>query len=238
LGPPQYPATSGPDQEPSRPCGVRRCLLKACERYFSSNQPQARYCGPSCQAAARRWRRWQASRRYRQTPQGQERRREQCRRYRDRVRQRRVAAAEPALESPEGQRPAEILEDLSTRPCDRPGCYVLFVLRACAPQQHFCSCSCRQALRCVLNREARWRWRRRRDRRRSNDVFVDCKSLAWLLTDRDPTRACRVAQGHPRSRVPGLTPSVVWAGEPGPPAAAMLGWAILARLPNALVGST
>jgi hypothetical protein len=139
----------------------RRCLLKGCERLFWPRRPRARYCSEACRQAARRWRRWQASQRYRATEQGRERRREQSRRYRQRVRERSATSAD--RESPgEGQRPASKREDFPARPCARPGCYDLF----CVPQgqacKRFCSVACRLALRRVLDREARWRARRRR----------------------------------------------------------------------------
>ena len=105
----------------------RCCLLKECQRLFWSRRPQARYCSESCRQAARQWRCWQASRRYRATDHGRERRREQAQRYRQRLRERQTASAD---EGPprEGQRPAPACEDFSTRPCDRPGCYELFAL--------------------------------------------------------------------------------------------------------------
>jgi hypothetical protein len=139
----------------------RRCLLKGCERLFRPKRPQARYCSEDCQKAARRWRRWQSSQRYRTTEQGREQRRQQGRRYRERLRERPATSADE--ESPrEGQRPASEREDFALQPCARPGCYELFPLvheHAC---QRFCSVACRLALRRVLDREARWRARRRR----------------------------------------------------------------------------
>jgi hypothetical protein len=51
-------------------------------------------------------------------------------------------------------------------PCDRPGCYVLFPIGAACQVRRFCCALCRKALRCVLEREARWRRRRRRGLRR------------------------------------------------------------------------
>jgi hypothetical protein len=149
----------------------RQCLLKGCTRWFRPSRPQTRYCSAGCRAAARRWRRWQASRRYRGSASGQERRREQSRRYRTRVqeRQRQQAAqltcAEPGAGS-EGPRPAKNPEAVAGVPCQRPGCYVLFVVTSRSPEQHFCSRSCRKALRRVRQREARWRARRRRLSRR------------------------------------------------------------------------
>jgi hypothetical protein len=43
--------------------------------------------------------------------------------------------------------------------CHRPGCYERFARTARSPRQKFCSAACRQALRRVLVREARW-WKR------------------------------------------------------------------------------
>jgi len=166
------------------PC-CRRCLLKDCERWFLPPWPQARYCSPTCREAAVRWRSWHAGQTYRATIQGKERRREQARRHRERVRQRSVLAEpaspvaliEPALPVVEtqttsdlipagpqsvGQRPAEIRPKSWGLPCSRPGCYVLFLRSPRSPDQHFCSGSCRQALRRVRQREARLRRRRER----------------------------------------------------------------------------
>ncbi len=171
------------------PC-CRRCLLKGCERWFLPPRPQARYCGPACQEAAEHWRSWYAGQRYRATIQGKQRRRDQARRRRERARQRSSLAestsqtspiepASPVIEAHTtstsdstptipadrqrvGQRPAEIPQNSCGRPCSRPGCYVLFLPSARSPDQHFCSGSCRQALRRVRQREARLRRRRRR----------------------------------------------------------------------------
>jgi hypothetical protein len=171
-----------PGQDADRTCAVRRhhprcrrCLLKGCERWFLPSRPQARYCSPHCQQAARRWRRWQATQRYRASDHGKQRRRDQSRRYRRRVRQRpdvQPVAATPASEpvatsaapplAAEGQRPAEFAEQNAGQPCQRPGCYDCFPPSPRSPQQRFCSSSCRQALRRVRQREDRCRQRRRR----------------------------------------------------------------------------
>jgi hypothetical protein len=141
----------------------RRCLLKGCERFFQPRHPQARYCGPVCQREARRWRCWRAGQTWRKTEGGRQCRRGQSCRYRQRVRQRReaerAAAEKSAEERREGQRPAGSEKKL---PCARPGCYELFVLSPRSPAQRFCSCLCRNALRRVLQREARWGRRRKR----------------------------------------------------------------------------
>jgi hypothetical protein len=141
----------------------RRCLLKGCERPFWPRRPQARYCSEDCRQAARRWRRRQASQRYRATDQGQERRRDQSRRYRQRRRERQAASADTEALG-EGQRPVSANEDSSTRRCERPGCYELFPVKHEHSCRRFCSVACRLALRRVLDREARHRERRRRRR--------------------------------------------------------------------------
>ena len=166
MGPPQYLSRCSAVQGPWQ-FRCRRCLLKGCERWFHPSHPQRRYCSEDCQQAARRWRRWHASQHYRASTQGQERRRAQSRRYRERRRQQTATleanANTPAGAAPqrEGQRPAQNLADFVWRPCRRPGCYTLFPVRPRSPGQHFCSCSCRQALRRVLDREAHWRRRHR-----------------------------------------------------------------------------
>jgi hypothetical protein len=160
----------GPTQRPSERVGVqgawrsncsprprrRSCLLKGCERPFVPSHPQARYCSVACQAGARRWRRWRACRIYRGSDQGQTRRREQSRRYRERLRQRQAGAEAPDLAPCEGQRPAQ---DLEKSCCVRPGCYELFVRSRRSPLQKCCGGLCRRALRRVREREARWRQR-------------------------------------------------------------------------------
>lgn len=141
---------------------ARSCLLKGCEQWFTPSRPQSRYCSPACVEAARRWRRAQASRRYRASGGGRERRAEQHRRYRQRQRERAAAAKSAASE---GQRAASAQGDVEVRWCARPGCYVTFVVRHARSCRRFCSVVCRLALRRVLDREERYRQRRRRWRR-------------------------------------------------------------------------
>jgi hypothetical protein len=145
-------------------CRPRRCLLKGCERWYWPRQARSHYCSEACRNAARRWRRWQASQRYRASEAGRERRREQSRRYRQRCRQRQSASADAAC-AREGQRIESAPANSSGRPCDRPGCYTLFAVSHEHPCKRFCSVACRLALRRVLDRESRYRQRRRRRRR-------------------------------------------------------------------------
>jgi hypothetical protein len=137
----------------------RRCLLKGCEQFFQPRWPQSRYCSPACRRAARQWRRWRSQQTWRKTEGGCQCRRRQSCRYRQRVRERREAEEATAEAEREGQRPAEALKE---SPCARPGCYDRFVPSRRSPHQRFCSCLCRQALRRVLQREARWGRRRKR----------------------------------------------------------------------------
>jgi hypothetical protein len=190
VGLPQYRSASARTQAPrSR---LRQCLLKGCEQPFRPSQPQQRFCSVACRQQAGQWRRWRSARSYRASEAGQESRRQQACRYRERQRQQRAACWEETLRGieeqvareateaghepeeaaqlepavpREGQRPAVNPQDFPRQPCQRPGCYVLFPLRPEVPQQRFCSCQCRLALRRVLDREAHWRWRRRRSRR-------------------------------------------------------------------------
>jgi hypothetical protein len=183
LGFLQYSAGCDRGQEAvawSRPFRCRRCLLKGCERNYRPTHPQSRYCSTACRQAARRWRRWQASRRWRSSTPGKARRREQSRRYRQRLPLRVVPELElelelepepatdvPAsLEEREGQRPATIPEGFFAQPCQRPGCYTVFAVRPHSNWQRFCCAWCRRALQRVLDREARYRRRRRAGVRR------------------------------------------------------------------------
>ena len=68
--------------------GCHRCLLKGCEDWFLPRRPQARYCSPACQKAARSWRCWHSCQRFKATAHGKKLRRDQARRYRIRLRQR------------------------------------------------------------------------------------------------------------------------------------------------------
>ena len=77
------PRTRGGPRRTRRP-RRRVCLLKDCGRVFRPQQPLARYCSEACQAEARWWRQWKARRRYRQSPNGKQKRQAQSRRYRAR----------------------------------------------------------------------------------------------------------------------------------------------------------
>jgi hypothetical protein len=166
LGPDSFHHVLPAGQETCQPRRARRCLLKDCEQWFDPPWPQSRYCSDRCAAAARRWRQVKASRRYRASDNGRAVRRKQNRRYRQRRRQRQTtqASADVAARR-EGQRPALEDQGFCERMCDRPGCYVPFVVKDEHACQRFCSLACRLALRRVLDREWRYRQRRRRWRK-------------------------------------------------------------------------
>src|SRR5579872_1097479 len=67
---------------------MRRCLLKGCDQRFCPGQARQRYCSKQCREAARKWSRWKAQQRYRETAVGQAKRNGQSRRYRERVKSR------------------------------------------------------------------------------------------------------------------------------------------------------
>ena len=90
------PRTRGGPRRTRRP-RRRVCLLKDCGRVFRPQQPMARYCSGACQAEARRWRQWKARRRYRQSPNGKQKRQAQSRRYRERRKQRQARETAAAL---------------------------------------------------------------------------------------------------------------------------------------------
>lgn len=59
---------------------LRCCLLKGCERRFHPRQARQRYCSQRCREEARKWSRWKARQRYRETAAGQQKRNGQSRR--------------------------------------------------------------------------------------------------------------------------------------------------------------
>ena len=167
--------------------GCRRCLLKGCERWFLPKRPQARFCSPACQtrraamaalacrsdatgppptannaAATRRDAIAAAGNSARLAPSHRHILLKSSPSHRWSRPEPPPTTDPPTTLSPagEGQRPDRIPEKSCGLPCDRPGCYVLFLPTPRSPLQHFCSCSCRQALRRVRQREARLRQRR------------------------------------------------------------------------------
>jgi hypothetical protein len=77
----------------------RPCLLKGCEQRFAPRQARQRYCSQRCREAARKWSRWKAQQRYRETTTGKRKRNGQSVRYRERVRRRKPAEPEAVNEA-------------------------------------------------------------------------------------------------------------------------------------------
>jgi hypothetical protein len=104
MGPSENP-TAHPEKQEGRPKRLarrprmRRCLLKGCEQRFHPRQACQRYCSAECRKAARRWSRWKAQQRYRETAAGQEKRNGQSRRYRERVKSRKTPEPEAVNEA-------------------------------------------------------------------------------------------------------------------------------------------
>ncbi len=78
---------------------LRGCLLKGCEQRFHPRQARQRYCSEQCREEARKWSRWKAQQRYRETAAGQAKRNGQSRRYRDRVKNRQPPEPEAVAEA-------------------------------------------------------------------------------------------------------------------------------------------
>jgi hypothetical protein len=150
----------------------RLCLLKDCDQWYRPVHPWCRYCSEKCRREAERWRRWRARQKYRASSNGRKQRQQQARRYRERCRARPPACPAPVVAAPspadssvatrEGKRSVEKIPEGPGCPCARPGCYVLFPAGSEHNRRRFCCALCCKALRCVLDREARWRRRHRR----------------------------------------------------------------------------
>jgi hypothetical protein len=67
---------------------TRRCLLKGCAERFRPRQARQRYCSDGCRKAARQWSEWKARQKYRVKAACKQKRNEQSRRYRERVKER------------------------------------------------------------------------------------------------------------------------------------------------------
>jgi hypothetical protein len=103
MGPSESPTAHSENQEgrpkrlPRRP-RKRCCLLKGCEQRFDPRQPRQRYCSAECREAARKWSQWKTQQRYRATTAGKRQRNGQSRRYRERVKSRKLPEPEAVNE--------------------------------------------------------------------------------------------------------------------------------------------
>ena len=111
MGPPESPTRPRKKQAAAQPKRRRRrlrprhCLLRGCKQKFAPRQARQRYCSEHCREEARKWSRWKAQQRYRESPTGKEKRNRQSRRYRERVKSRKPtepeAVSEPARVIPQ-----------------------------------------------------------------------------------------------------------------------------------------
>jgi hypothetical protein len=104
MGPPENPTKPGKKQEggrrqKARQPRSRRCLLKGCEQRFHPRRARQRYCSEPCREAARKWSRWKAQQRYRARTAGRQKRNGQSRRYRERVKSRKLPEPEAVNEA-------------------------------------------------------------------------------------------------------------------------------------------
>jgi hypothetical protein len=94
MGPPENPTNPRKNQAAGRRRRrtwrprARRCLLKGCEQRFHPRQASQRYCSENCRKVARKWSRWKAQQRYRETAAGRQKRNRQSRRHRERIKSR------------------------------------------------------------------------------------------------------------------------------------------------------
>jgi hypothetical protein len=104
MGPPES-RTGHPENQEGRRKGIvrrpraRYCLLKGCEQRFHPRQARQRYCSDGCRKAARKWSRWKAQERYRESAAGQQKRNDQSRRYRERVKDQKPAEPDAVSEA-------------------------------------------------------------------------------------------------------------------------------------------
>jgi len=112
MGPPENLTDHPENQAGRRKRSVRRprarcCLLKGCGQRFHPQKANQRYCSAGCRKASRRWSRWKAQQRYRATKSGKEKRTDQSRRYRERIKSRQPAEPEPDNEGARVITPAD-----------------------------------------------------------------------------------------------------------------------------------
>ena len=118
---------------PHRRARSRRCLLKGCNRVYHSEHPLQRYCSETCRQKAKKWHRYKAQQKYRETARGKARRQEQCRRRR-KLGKARKAAADAAAGGARvipirffrpGLRSARLLRKVPENPALSPAAFLL-----------------------------------------------------------------------------------------------------------------
>src|SRR5215472_8241888 len=143
MGPPESPTRPRKKQAAARPkrrrlLRPRHCLRKGCQQKFAPRQARQRYCSEPCREEARKWWRWKAQQRYRESPTGKEKRNGESRRYRERVKSRKPtepeAVSEPARVIPQEHffrahvRPAGMLRALRASAAKSVTAFLLRIL--------------------------------------------------------------------------------------------------------------
>jgi hypothetical protein len=99
LTSPAEKQAGGRSHRPTRRPRTRRCLLKGCEQRFHPRHARQRYCSDDCRQAARTWSECKAQQKYRVTAACQRKRSEQSRRYRERIKDRKLPEKEAVPEA-------------------------------------------------------------------------------------------------------------------------------------------
>jgi hypothetical protein len=152
---------------------TRRYLLKGCEQRFLPRQARQRYCS-DCRKAVRKWSRWKAQQRYRETAVGKEKRNGQTRRYRELANRRKRPEPEAVSDAARviTKENFFLMIAATGRAAMRDGCANREV-----PLQRFCSHSCRRA-----PERLRERTTTRRLTHRTCRVYVDLKTNGQILS--------------------------------------------------------
>lgn len=126
MTPAEGPSKRPQNQEKkSRRPRMRICLLKGCEQWFHPEKASERYCSDKCRRAAKKWSRWKAQLHYRSTQKGKDKRKEQCRHRRERVKNKKNRELEAVHEVARVittkffrllLRPARLLRDVQAQP--------------------------------------------------------------------------------------------------------------------------
>ena len=131
----------------------RVCLRKGCGRQYTPKRWNQRYCQDAeCLQLVRRWQaaRRQAKRRQDDAVKSQHAEAQKARRRRA------PPPSQPPKEPEVAAARGHAAKIFSAAPiCDRPGCHEA-PLKSGRSQAKYCCCSCRQAVRRVVDRERKW----------------------------------------------------------------------------------
>lgn len=133
----------------------RNCLRKGCDRKFTPQRGNQRYCQE--EECLRKVRRWLARKRQRQCRQSEEQRQRHCERERarrERLRQAAQISSDPNSKPPQPAR-GHAGERITGLFCDRPGCYDP-TCQSPRARSGYCGDRCRTVMRRVLDRERKW----------------------------------------------------------------------------------